>query len=427
MSKKTIYIHNVFYKETNNNYRVYDPFHRAFSSMTYQELTKLSHKYEMFQGYELTDQSLLKFYNDFKVWNNELYKHYELKKSHLTFFNFYYNNEFAVVETFYKYAKPYYDLKFNSYDRIDGIEGNWFEQCNNGGLSFAIEGKHNCYSYDFISFYPTVLGSLEYSFEIPLNKGKSYKVSNLLNIQYGFYKVKIECNNELFKKQFNFSKNNVYTHYSLNYALKRQKEYDISIELDMESEYNAYLYEKKDLISTHKLFGQWYNELMEFKTKHSKNKCVKHLLSSLWGSLSKKKKYYVKENDLGEYEWGTSVKENREFVMTENNLEEGNEYYTLRKIDDPYEYNIRLKPFLLSYSRNVIAYIIYNNFPEKVIRVFCDSITYNENIKLDNKYMVREEKSSGLYYFKNSYNVHQLCTKCHCVIERGTLFCVECK
>jgi hypothetical protein len=116
MSKKTIYIHNVFYKETNNNYRVYDPFHRAFSSMTYQELTKLSHKYEMFQGYELTDQSLLKFYNDFKVWNNELYKHYELKKSHLTFFNFYYSNEFAVIETFNKYSRPVYDLKNNTFE-----------------------------------------------------------------------------------------------------------------------------------------------------------------------------------------------------------------------------------------------------------------------------------------------------------------------
>ena len=108
-----------------------------------------------------------------------------------------------------------YNLKKNKFDRIDGIEGNWFEKCNNGGLSYAIEGVHNCIGYDFISFYTTMLGSDEYSFQIPLNKGKQYKVKNLERIHYGFYKVIIECNNELFKKQFNFSKNNVYTHFRM--------------------------------------------------------------------------------------------------------------------------------------------------------------------------------------------------------------------
>jgi len=426
MPSKRIY--NIYFKEAKiiNRYRVFNSDSKAFTSMTYQELSTLSRKYELFQGYEKNDESLLKFYNDFELWNNELYRNYCTKKGHLSVYDLYYNNEFAVVETFCKCSKSVYNLKKNKFDRIDGIEGYWFENCNNGGLSYAIEGVHSCVGYDFISFYPTMLGNDEYSFQIPLNKGKQYKVKNLERIQYGFYKVIIECNNELFKKQFNFSKNNVYTHFSLNYALKRQQEYNISIELDMTSEYNAYLYDDNDLISTFEIFGDWYNELIEFKTKHPRNKLVKHLLSSLWGSISKKKLLYVKENDLGNYDWDTRKGNSTEYLMIENNLDEGNEYYTLKKIDDPYEYNIRLKPFLLSYSRNVMANIIYNHFPDKVVRVFCDSIVFNDDITMNNKFMIKEDKSCGLYYFKNSYNVHQLCTKCHCVIERGNFFCEGC-
>ena len=73
--------------------------------MTYQELSTLSRKYELFQGYEKNDESLLKFYNDFELWNNELYKNYCTKKCHLSVYDLYYNNEFAVVETFCKYSK----------------------------------------------------------------------------------------------------------------------------------------------------------------------------------------------------------------------------------------------------------------------------------------------------------------------------------
>ena len=424
-----INIYNIYFKEGNNKYRVYDPYYKVFKSMTYQELTTLSHKYEVFQGYKATDEGILEFYQDFKVWNNELKTHYDEHKSILTFFYFKYNNEMNVLETFNRYAKPVFNLKHNKYDRIDGLEGSYFERCNNGGLSYCTEGIHTCWAYDFTSFYPTMLGSTEMDFQIPLNKGTEGKLSKLdfNNIKYGFYKVKIECENEFFKKQFNFSKTNIYTHYSLLYAINKQQMYDITIELDTVSEFNCYLYKDEDLIYSHKIFGTWYSDLIAFKTKHPKNKCVKHLLSSLWGSLSKKKKFYVKEEDLGNYKWGTSEKETDiEYIEVENIFNVDNPFYTLRKIDDPYEYNIRLKPFLLSYSRNIIGNIVNNNHPEDVVRVFCDSITYNKNINLNNKYMVIEDKSCGSFYFKNSYNLSRLCKKCNEEINRDLLYCSRC-
>jgi hypothetical protein len=96
------------------------------------------------------------------------------------------------------------------------------------------------------------------------------------------------------------------------------------------------------------------------------------------------------------------------------------------KSNDPYEYNIRLKPFLLSYSRNVMAEIIYNNRPEKVVRVFCDAITYNEEVKINNTSMIKEEKSTGLYYFHNAYTIIKLCKICCKSISRSDDLCDFC-
>jgi hypothetical protein len=78
-----------------------------------------------------------------------------------------------------------------------------------------------------------------------------------------------------------------------------------------------------------------------------------------------------------------------------------NDYYTLIQRDNQYEYNLRLKPFLLSYARNTIGDIAYKNNLSEVIRVMTDNITYKSNVDFHVENMVSEEKTTGHISFKN--------------------------
>ena len=396
-------INLIYYKLNDNQYRIYDPYtnYGTFKTVSHTDYRKIKKRYEMLAGYENSDNGLLMYYKDFKIWNQELLSHYNIHKSHLTYFMFKDNNDLNIVETFYNFSKNVYDLKYNHYDVIDYKESKYFEWCNNGGLMWCDSGIYNCYGYDYNSFFPRLLGTNKFKLQIPLNKGREIKLKTLdyNNIKFGFYKVKIDCSNKRFF--FNYSKDNTYTHYSLLDAIKHQKEFDIKIELNNDLEYNAYVYEDKDLIYTSEIFGVWFNELNGFKQKHPKNKLIKHLMSSLWGSLSKKNITYVKEDDLENYEYGFTERDNLEYVWIDSNSNLNNRYFTLIKREQPYKYNIRLKPFLLSYSRSIMTEIALNNHPNEIVRIMVDNIVYKSNVSFNVEDMNKEDKTTGYLHFKN--------------------------
>ena len=420
-------INHIYFKLDDNQYRVLDPYtnYGTLKTVSYTELKLLKKRYEMFDGYEKSDEGLQKYYNDFKKWNQELYEHYKKHKSHLT--NFYKDtNELNVIETFYNYSKDIFNIKKNNYDKITFIESSYFEKCNNGGLMFCNPGTYDCYGYDYNAFFPRLLGDSKFNLQIPLNKGKEVKLIKLdyNNIKFGFYNVVIECDDKNFF--FNYSRDNVYTHYSLLDAIKHQQEFNIKITLNNDLEHNAYLYEDSDLIYTKDIFGTWFNELNAFKQKHPKNKLIKHLMSSLWGALSRKNTIYVKEDDLGEYEYGFSSQQNTEYVCTSCSNNFSNQYYTLSKRNDPYKFNIRLKPFLLSYSRSIMTEIAYNNSPTEIIRIMVDNIVYKSKISFNVENMTVEDKSTGLINFKNVMKLSFLCENCKCEVDRGLSQCSSC-
>jgi hypothetical protein len=421
-------IHHIYFKQDDNKYRVYDPHtnYGTFKTVEHKEYRQIKKHYKMLAGYEASDKGLIAYYNDFKIWNKELIEHYNQHKSHLTWFYFKDSNDLNIIETFYNFSRHIYDFKSNKYDIITYLESSYFEWCNNGGLMYCEAGTYDCFGYDYNSFFPRLLGESKFKLQIPLNSGKEYKLIKLdyNNIKFGFYKVKIECDNKMFF--FNYSKDNVYTHYSLLDAIKYQQKFNIKITLINDSEYNAYLYEDSDLIYTHQVFGNWFNELNGFKQKHPKNKLIKHLMSSLWGSLSKKNITYVKEDDLEEYDYGLSDKDMKEYVLKSSNNNLQNEYYTLIKREQPYKYNIRLKPFLLSYSRSIMTDIAYNNHPQEIIRIMVDNICYKSNVSFNVENMCAEEKSTGLINFKNVMKFTFMCKKCLIDLPRGGHYCSAC-
>jgi hypothetical protein len=104
-------------------------------------------------------------------------------------------------------------------------------------------------------------------------------------LKLGYYRVEITCDNKDFLKLFVFSKDHVYTSYSIDHARKHQKEFKVNIELIQDDAPNAYIYNDDDLIKASSIFSRWFFKMKELKKAFPKNMLVKHLFSSLWGSL----------------------------------------------------------------------------------------------------------------------------------------------
>ena len=83
-------------------------------------------------------------------------------------------------------------------------------------------------------------------------------------------------------------------------------------------------------------------------------------------------------------------------------------YYELINPKNPYKINIRLKPFLSSQCRNITAGVVLKNIDE-VIRVQNDNVTFKtEQKNLNIEYLLPEEKTTGLIYFKNANTYNKI-------------------
>ena len=401
---------NIFYfyiKKDRLTHRVYNSWTKECTDMTVQEVFNLKKKYEMLNVSYVTDDidvMLKLFKRDFDQWNTEM------RSEGLDSFNFSYSNSVAIMKAFQKYSD--FDLK--NQPVIGTIESNYFESCFNGDLSFGPEAEeiHQCYGYDMNSFYPRILS--EKQLQIPVKGGCQYKLTSLdfTNLKFGFYRVLIECYHPEFLKMFKFSSNKTYTSYDLKFAYIYQKEFNITIELNQDDEFNSYLYEEEDLIYTKHIFGDWFQKLMPVKKKYPKNRLVKHLLASLWGQLSKKQKpITIKLEDIEKYdcEFPCDSDQDTEYLIhdiCENDVK----LVDQRK---KYIYQIRLKPFLRSYCRCVMGQIAHDNHLSEIVRIFCDNIVYKSDVKIDVEHFYPESKTTGKILIKNSKELYHVCDKCN--------------
>lgn len=374
-----------------------------------------SNYFEMFNNYDdLTLEELIKFKNDFNQWHDETKETINYKK--------YYNHNSAVRLFFLSKSKR--SIMSLETESITYKEFNFFEKCYNAGLMFFDakykDIKTNCYGYDFSSFYPNMLLKIL----LPKKQGKRYKLSHLdfNNISYGIYHVKITCDDERFKKLFSFSKHNYYTHNCLKFAYKNKDEFNINIELIIDENYNALIYNENKLINSSDVFKNWFTYLRNLKTQFPKNRLVKHLLSSLWGSLCQFNKMFFNEEEFENLD----VSKLSDDEPTEYKLLERKDYYNGDNIKtsyhciptkQPYK-NIfddsnsdgnlaRLKPFLVSFARCYIAKIIMKEkILDNVIRIHTDGIILNKEHDFTHlKYHpISELKSTGDIIFKNVNN-----------------------
>ena len=264
----------VYFKTLEDNNRcLYN--NDQFETLEYLPDMNDCHNYEVFKGYDATDEGLIKFKSDMIRWNEELKDSDFLTIDYFKYFTHY----IAVLMTFKRLCKG----KYEDHEPIDATESNWIEATHNGGLTYCNNGIHNSFGYDFSAFYPTLMG--QYKFIIPNKKGVEQYVKEIPNkISLGFYRVKITSDHKHATKLFAFSPNDIYNNISLDHAIELQDDYNFKIDLIIDDKPNAYIYPPG--IRSSSVFGVWVDKLTKIKLKYPKNKLIKHLLSSLWGTLS---------------------------------------------------------------------------------------------------------------------------------------------
>ena len=343
--------------------------------------------YHMFKGYEPSDEGLIKYNNDFTLWCDEL----ESNQIYPIHYKHFWSSYTAVELTFKNLCKG----KYEHHKEITIDEYIWFNKCYNSGLLYCEPGTYDCYGYDYSRFYPLILASDD--FKIPTKEGKSIiltKMPKLSERKYGLYKVRITCDNNDFRKLFSFSPEHVYTHYSINQAKKYQNKYDVKIDLICDGKPNAYVYEDNDLESSGSIFKVWYDTLNSIKKLYPSNKLVKHLMSSVWGHISKNNKIRVTEEDIILDFMDVGMTPDCKWMIYEEHITEVSTYYELINSKKPYKYNIRLLPFLTSYGRNKISEISRKDL-SNVVRINNDGVCFKKDPCLNIPDLEREAKTSG--------------------------------
>ena len=246
--------------------------------------------FELCKGYEMTHESALQYKKDFNQWVKEIEPVVNYKK--------YFTHNTAVRTFFQSKSKRQVDaLELES---ITHKEFAFYEKCqNSGSMTFDEDYKEEeieAFGYDFSAFYPNML--LKLNIATKQGKRKRLKTIDFENLNYGIYHVKITTDDKRFKKIFMFAKDEHYPHYSVKFAYKYKDEFNIKFELIQDGNYNALIYDNEKIAKGKDVFGVWFKSLQELKTKYPKNKLVKRLMSSLWGSLTAFNVEYFEDDEI---------------------------------------------------------------------------------------------------------------------------------
>ena len=358
----------IYYETSDGKYRCYNT--ETEKLETIDKLPFAIGTFHIMKGYDPSDEGILNYYKDFKKWINEL----RYNKILSIRYDKYYNHSSAVELTFKRLSKD----KYEHFESIGMEEHDLINKCSNGGLVYlnpdCIGKLLDCYGYDFTANYPTILQLKK--FKIPTKKYTEYILEELpkrKNIRFGIYHVSITSTHPHIKRIFSFSKENYYQCESVKFALKHRKKFNIKIELIQDNESNAFIYD--DYVTGREVFGNWFDQLIQLKKKYPKNKLAKHLLTSIWGSVTHMKCI----NKTYDQIINENIDVNDKYNIHELIIKPNREYYVLVPNENAYTFNIRIKSNLTAIARNSIAKVILKNM-DTFVRVQTDGAVFTKQI-----------------------------------------------
>ena len=381
-----------------SGFRIFDPIAKEFK--TINKYPSEHHSFELMKGYKPTDEDLKRYAEDFKKWCDEL----KDPENFLTIdYSNYVSHSYAVRNTYKRLKKNKFknveDIKFS---KIGKTEHHYFSMCNNGPLMYCQKYEGPSYGYDYKQYYPTILAAK--TFQVPTKKGKAMAldtekiISDGENLPYGFYFVGITSKNPNAKKIFSFSKKDLYTHYSVQFAWKYKDTFNFEFEFYDKDQNNCYVYDEADLVPGSLVFGNWKNKLTKLRKKYPKNKLLKHLLSSAWGQFTGYKAIYKTYSDIKKEGLDVGPTLKSEYVVLDHHKTPTEDYYKLYSAKDPYKMGeARIKSFMSSFARIRIAETAIYGGIDDVIRIHTDNVTFkcNKDEKMKNRDIKPEDKTTG--------------------------------
>ena len=372
----------VYYKMNNGSYRIIDSKTKEIRTINSFELKSIQDDvfiYELlkFNENSASDDELRKQLKIFKQWANELKDNDIFSIDILQYRSF----NYLVYQVADRLCNNLLDRK------IGALEASYMNRCNNSGIKYCENGyTGKSFAHDYSMNYPHIMASEKFMY--PTASGKEQTIDELptdcFNMPHGFYHVKIESSDKNFNKIFSYSKYDIYLHESLKTAMRYQKQFNVKIELYKDGEPNCYLYNKSDLVSGKKVFGKWFKVMKQLKEKFPENALVKSLASSLHGVLSTGTKKRIPIKDVEKF-CESPEYENYELLDVKEFGKNGDRsYYIYKRIDKPFIYNIRIKPWIHAYARNKISRLVLVDI-DNVIRVNVDCAVFKTDVitKLD--------------------------------------------
>lgn len=377
--------------------------------------------YDIYDDSLTTHEKLKLFKKDFTIWTEEIkalhdkdnYDYFDAKQYH--------NNNVLVMCFFKKYsAKILNKLKL---DDIDKIESSYIEATSNGGLSYLnSKGIHKCNGYDYNGYFSNILGNPELEFKFPIKKGKQIKYTieeikelyKKRKLNFGYYEIKISSEHKDISKVFSFSPNNTYNYYSLCFCLQYHSLYKIKLEM-VDKDYNAYIYDEKNVINSSEIFGTWFNKINDMKSKLPKNKIIKSISSSLWGNLIQFNRMYLSLDEIMERDdISRNITDEKRYLISKHNSD------TSIEIIDKYQMYknggiARIKSFIAAFNRDYLARtIIKEKIHDKIIRIHTDGIVLSEPHTFSGNYFpIVETKTTGNLFFVSKNEYYNQCCKCN--------------
>ena len=372
----------VYHKMNDGSYRIMDSLTKEIKTISSFELKSIQDEvfvYELFKFNDntATDDALRMQLKTFKQWAKELKDNDIYSIDVLEFRSF----NYLVFQVANRLCKYLLDRK------IGPIEASYMNRCNNSGIKYCENGyTGKSYAYDYSMNYPKIMSSEKFIY--PTASGKEQTIDELptdyFNIPHGFYHVKIKSKDKNFNKMFSYSNHDIYLHESLKTALRYQKQFNVKIELVKDGKPNCYIYDKSVLVSGRKVFGKWFKVLKQLKEKFPKNVLVKSLASSLHGVLSTSTKKRIPVNEVERFCQSKEYDLYELVDIQDFGINGCKSYYTYQRIDKPFIYNIRLKPWIHAYARNKISRLILVDI-DNVVRVNVDCAVFKTDVisKLD--------------------------------------------
>ena len=395
----------VYYKDS-DKYRYYDG--KEFKSANTIFNLKINF-FEMHHSYENSDEGLKLYYDNMKIWSEQIKSKFTVSKN-----PFDYLNRFSDTKSIEGFCTIFCANKIKTHDSITFTEQKWIEKTNNAGLMTCkpTEQAKKIYSYDGKGFYQHILSSNE--FMIPDKEGYETILSELPkrnNLKHGFYRVKISSSNPHAKLVFAFNSDNIYYYYDLNFALSHRKTLNFEFELIQDGDPNAYIYDS--IIESSSVFGRWNKMINELKKECPENKLLKNLGSKCWGVMSKRCQIQIDDKELDD---NFEKYKNCDIIRTKKFGEYGcpdfREIHYLQDETQPYKHNIRLKTQITSFARAYIATFAMADL-DNLVRIHTDCVAFTKPQKIDKKLFKREEKSSGLIQFYSCNKYKHECWRCH--------------